>query len=540
MELSKEQKEIVTAPIEEKTIVMSCPASGKTRCLVERLEYLLKNYPDKKIVAITYTNNAAAEIKLRLAENNIPFEKLFVGTLHSYANRLLTSCGVKTSVIIESEEFDQLFDLIIENPHVIEKIDYLLCDEFQDLNSFEFSFITEMIPYDGCLFVGDIRQSIYGFKGADPEQLINLMEEEQYTIRNLTRNYRNSKKIFDYSVGILNSMRRIWRGSKDSRPMITKEGRVAKMEKRDLYDMLESVPEEDLKNWVVICRSNKEIRSVMNALKNRGIPNQTFKQGDNSLEQLKEKINKNEIKVLTVHSCVTGDTIVITPEGEKTIKEVCEAPFSNNLIYNGEKFETPTKYIKNPMQLIFSLKTNYGSELKCTLRHGCYVLNNKGGIERKTLSELRVGDEVLRPKNCIYNKINDTYYSKNIINILKEHFPVLNLYTEITDFEFEQLYRNNKIKFCINKDLRNIKNIFDKYYIEQIQEIKYIGQEETYCLTMPSGKFLQNGLLMGNCKGLEFDKVFVCKSVFSGNLEEDKRLRYVAVTRARNLLMIER
>lgn len=542
LELSNEQKQIVEAPFEEKTIVMACPASGKTRCLVERLEYLLKNYPDKKIVAITYTNNAASEIKLRLAENHLSLKNIFVGTLHSYANKLLNKNGIQTSLIIDSEDFDQLFDLIIEHPSIVEEIDYLLCDEFQDLNSFEFSFITEMIPFKGCLFVGDIRQSIYGFKGADPEQLVSLMENNFYTIRDLSRNYRNSKKIFDYSVKVLNSMsKKIRKNFKDTRPMINKDGRVIKISKQELYEMLENVPQDDLKNWTILCRSNREIRNVMEALKNRNILSQTFKQGDNSLDQLKDKMNQNMIKVLTVHSCVTGDTKVVTPTGEKTIKEVCDAPFSNNLIFNGEKFETPTEYIKNPSQMVFLLKTNFNSELKCTMRHGCFILNENGDIEYKILSQLKVGDEVLRPK-ILYNKENkrECYYSKKIINILKKHFPQLSLYSDITNFEIELIYKENMLKFYFNKDLKKIKNLFENYYIEQIKEISYVGQEPTYCLTMPSGKFVQNGLIMGNCKGLEFEKVFVCKSVFNGTLEEDKRLKYVAVTRAKNLLMIER
>ena len=66
MEFSKEQLEIIEAPIDEKTIVMAAAASGKTRVLIERLKYVIDHGVDpSRIVVLTFTNNAAAEMRDR-------------------------------------------------------------------------------------------------------------------------------------------------------------------------------------------------------------------------------------------------------------------------------------------------------------------------------------------------------------------------------------------------------------------------------------------------------------------------------------------
>lgn len=157
MNFSEEQLEIINAPSDEKTVVMAAAAAGKTATLTERIRVLLKRgLEPRKLVAITFTNNAAAEMRERLGADFK--EGMFMGTIHSYANFLLTSKGFDTSEYREDEEFDKLFELIAENPQVLREVDYLLCDESQDLNPEQFEFITTLIQPRAMLVVGDIRQ----------------------------------------------------------------------------------------------------------------------------------------------------------------------------------------------------------------------------------------------------------------------------------------------------------------------------------------------------------------------------------------------
>ena len=123
--LSKLQKEIVTTT-KKKSLVVSCAGSGKTRCLVARLQHLLDNgISPEDIVAITFTNAAAQEIAERLDNP----DGLFIGTIHSLANNLLRAVGVDTAEYLEREQFNHLFELVKQNPHCIKKVKYLLLDE---------------------------------------------------------------------------------------------------------------------------------------------------------------------------------------------------------------------------------------------------------------------------------------------------------------------------------------------------------------------------------------------------------------------------
>lgn len=90
--LDEKQKEIVEST-EKNIVVVAGAGSGKTRVLTERIKHLLNNGVEAhNIVAITYTNMAADEMKQRLIDvSNIG--DAFIGTIHSFANRLMGSSG---------------------------------------------------------------------------------------------------------------------------------------------------------------------------------------------------------------------------------------------------------------------------------------------------------------------------------------------------------------------------------------------------------------------------------------------------------------
>lgn len=297
MNFSNEQREIIEAPITEKTVVMAAPASGKTATLTERLRYIIRNGVDpSKIVALTFTNNAAAEMRERLGEDFK--DGMFMGTIHSYANMLLTSKGYSTDHLRSEQQFDELFDMLYTYPECFRQVDYLLCDESQDLNREQFNFITMYMDPKGCLIVGDIRQSIYQFKGAEPEMLMELMSEEDFTIRTLSRNYRNGKSIISHSIGLLYKM-------KDAPhdkiiPMRKEMGEIHNISKYDIIKTIKTDP--NWEKWAILCRSNKGVAEIMSILKRYQIPCITFKQAQGDLSELQKKMQSNAVKVLTMHS----------------------------------------------------------------------------------------------------------------------------------------------------------------------------------------------------------------------------------------------
>ncbi len=89
--LNERQREAVVAPLGS-TLVLAGAGSGKTRVLVSRLAFLVKekNIPLQSILAVTFTNKAAGELKLRLSQMlGVPLGGLWVGTFHGLCHRFL-------------------------------------------------------------------------------------------------------------------------------------------------------------------------------------------------------------------------------------------------------------------------------------------------------------------------------------------------------------------------------------------------------------------------------------------------------------------
>ena len=193
VELTKQQRAIVEAR-ENKIIVIASAAAGKTRCITERVRWLLnQGVPASEIVAITFTNAAAGEISERLGNPS----GLFIGTIHSLANTFLRMGGIDTSKILNDEKFDELFKLIKKNQHCIPHISHLIVDESQDSNAQQFEFLLDMINPDNYMLMGDHRQSIYRFADAKPDILIDLAKQPEVTVYELTENYRNAPEILE-------------------------------------------------------------------------------------------------------------------------------------------------------------------------------------------------------------------------------------------------------------------------------------------------------------------------------------------------------
>ena len=151
MELSKLQTKILNAP-SNRSIVLSAAASGKTRLMTEKVRQLLRaGVNPREIAVITFTNMAAAELRGRLGEDYV--DGLFVGTIHALANWMLLSGGVKTTKILQDEEFDELFSLIKENPQCIRHMEWILLDEAQDSSESQFEFLFKTLNPDYFLFL---------------------------------------------------------------------------------------------------------------------------------------------------------------------------------------------------------------------------------------------------------------------------------------------------------------------------------------------------------------------------------------------------
>ena len=283
-------------------LILAGAGSGKTRVLVHRIAYLIDEadvFPSR-ILAITFTNKAAGEMRSRVNEMiGFGAEQIMVSTFHSFCARLLREFGellgyTRSFSIYDADDqltvmkrifkeknvdsrylkergvlhvissaknelkgpdrfameaddfytsqiaplykayqnaltagnavdFDDLIMLVVRlfetYPDVLMKCQerwrYLMIDEYQDTNAAQFRFVSLMAQkYRNLCVVGDDDQSIYRFRGADIGNILNFEEvfPDAYVIR-LEQNYRSTKTILNAA----NEVIRHNHGRKDKR-----------------------------------------------------------------------------------------------------------------------------------------------------------------------------------------------------------------------------------------------------------------------------------------------------------------------------------
>lgn len=295
MELSELQQQIVNAK-EDKIIVLAAAASGKTRVLTERARKLLRDgITPSDIAVITFTNLAAQELRERLAEDYK--DGIYIGTIHGLANKFLVTHGISTGKLIESEKFDEFFTLLQENPQCVKHIPHILLDEAQDSSEEEFNFIFNMIQPETFFLCGDIRQSIYGFRGAAPYLIEELAEDPSVAVYDLNENYRNGALILAYAKRILKRI-----GMSDSSVPMRSGGTVYEGT-CDIDNIAQWIEKHGTyKDWAILCSTNSELDQVRKSLAKRNIPTTTFKQGEMTKKELERIMKDNVVKVLTRHS----------------------------------------------------------------------------------------------------------------------------------------------------------------------------------------------------------------------------------------------
>ena len=295
--LTEQQREIIESN-DDKILVISGAGCSKTTVMVERIKYLVNGGADpSKIVAITFTRNAAQEIISRLGDISI----FFCGTIHAFANYLLLCGGHDTSGYIKEEDFDGLFNELMKYPECLKKdISNLFLDEAQDSNSAQFEFIFDLLRPQRWVLMADPKQCIYEFNGSEPWLINELADEPGVQTYMMTENFRNGRSIHAFAKTALEYSKANMHDI--SKPMREAKGKVVKLE-YDLDYLCDIIKETDEpRDWFVLAFTNAEVENMVNLQTRKGVPCCTFKQGELKNSELKEKMAENTVKVLTCHS----------------------------------------------------------------------------------------------------------------------------------------------------------------------------------------------------------------------------------------------
>ena len=590
--LNDRQKEAVVNT-DGPMLILAGAGSGKTKVLTTKVAYLIeeKNIDPNNILAITFTNKAAKEMKERIfkLEGNSAFY-IQISTFHSFGLKILKeNCELlgyeKNFTILDSDDslsiikkimkelnidankynpkaiknvisnnkneiidpekyslyvntdFDEIAlevyrkyekslkinnavdfdDLLIlplklfnNNPGVLqkyqEKYKYVFIDEYQDTNEPQY-ILSKMISakYKNITVVGDADQAIFTWRGANYKNILNFEKDyKDAKVVLLEENYRSTKTILNAANNVIKNNK-----VRKEKNLWTQNEEGSKITYYKAFD------EKDESNYVV-----------------------------------------NEIKKL-IEKGVNPKDICVLYRANAQSRTVEEAFLTSNISYNivGSYAFYNRKEIKD---LIAYLKLIYNNKDDVSLLR---VINYpKRGIGNKAIENLAIKSNVL--DKSLYEVIDSgkELDFKNMIEEIKKEESHLTL-TELIDMVLD--------KSGMKKSLEDEKSIEADIRIENLEEFKSIAkameinegivslEELLDKLALVSDVSEQKNdnedkvtlMTMHAVKGLEYDYVFIVgveEGLFphsnslesNDELEEERRLCYVAITRAKKKLYL--
>ncbi len=586
----RQKKAVITT--EGPVLVIAGAGSGKTKVLTTRIAYLIENKKvnSENILAITFTNKAAKEMKDRVS--NIlkrDVRRMHISTFHSFGVEILREYGYlvnidKNFTILDSDDSLKVIKIIIDDmnlnktispkhvkevissyknklvlpeeaekntytfeekqivdiyekynkklynsnsvdfddllliPYLIldkynavleyfqEKYKYILIDEYQDTNDAQY-FLVKMLSakYKNLFVVGDSDQSIYSFRGANYKNILNFTKDfPNAKVIKLEQNYRSTNNILSIANNVIkNNIERshkdLWSSLGDGEKVKFNQLNTEEDEVNYVISEIKKISNQyDYDDIAIIYRTNAQSRLFEQLFINNVIP---FK-----LVGSFGFFNKKEIKDLIAYLKLIDNPkddisflrIVNYPTrgiGNKTIENLQrKANLSNLSLY--ESIEEDDKKLTLFKNLIEEIKDNYENiSLKSLVERIC---------EKTNLLETIKKD----------NDLESSIREENIKEFI----------TYVDNYEKE----NNS---SLREFLENLILFSDRENNNENEEKKV------------------NLMTVHAVKGLEFKVVFVVgleESLFPYQLslenvqdiEEERRLYYVAVTRAKEKLYL--
>ncbi len=593
-------------------LVIAGAGSGKTRVLTFKIAHLLNiGIPGYQILALTFTNKAAREMKDRISRlvGDQPARGLWMGTFHSVfarilrkehaslgfpatfsiydtddsksliktiikdlklddetypagdvlrrismaKNQLITPQAYKlTKELVSGDEsarkpetariyetyvarcrqasamdFDDLllltFNLFKQHPEILSRYQmqfrYLLIDEYQDTNFAQYSVIQQLAAHwKNVCVVGDDSQSIYSFRGARIENILNFRNDyPEYAFYKLEQNYRSTRNIVDAANSLIHHNqgripKEVWSKNEQGDPIEVIEAQTDQEEGFLLTNRILEARmrhQVDYNGFAVLYRTHAQSRVLEEACRKQNIPYKVY--GSISFYQRKE-----------IKDVLAYFRIVVNPGDDESLRRIINYPARGIGKTTLDRLGEGAHMMKLPLWEILHDP------------HGLVPGLNKGTVDK--LFRFRQLIEHLQESSTTMNA------SDFAMKVLQE--------TGILE-----TYRYDRTPEGISK-FENLQELINgiREYTESNGDLE--DQENTI-----SG-FLQNVALLTDqdqekdedrnrvslmtihaAKGLEFKYIYIAGveedlfpssfSAFSAReLEEERRLFYVAITRA--------
>jgi DNA helicase-2/ATP-dependent DNA helicase PcrA len=366
--LNPAQREAVEA-IAGPVLILAGPGSGKTRVITHRVAYLVKHcgISPHNIIAVTFTNKAAREMKERLEQLlGQAVEALTLGTFHAICARILRregkAIGLESSFVIYDEDdqlrlmkqvleelnldpkqyapqalrsaigaaksrlinskdyaqrvssyfeeivhrvyqryqellnqaqavdFDDLLmktvQLFQDHPQILKRYQskyvHVLVDEFQDTNIAQYELMKQLATkYRNLCVVGDPDQSIYSWRFADLRNILSFEKDyPEAKVVFLEQNYRSTKTILEVasdviSANVLRKPKKLWTENENGAQVTVIESYNAEEEAQSVVSEIEKLVSQELiplKDCAVMYRVNAQSRALEETFLRYGVP----------------------------------------------------------------------------------------------------------------------------------------------------------------------------------------------------------------------------------------------------------------------------
>ena len=606
-------------------LILAGAGSGKTKVIIHRIANLImnKSVPAENILAVTFTNKAAKEMKERigklLASQNATHQRYiptlpWMGTFHSVCVRILKIDGNKigydrnfsiydtgdqVEVIKEIEksflmspkeinpnavahaissaknemitpnqyqgfaqgmfqesvalifpqyqkllkdrnamDFDDILNntvkLFKEFPEVLEKyqriFQYITIDEYQDTNHVQYTLVNQLAKqHKNIAVVGDDNQSIYSFRGADIKNILSFKKDyPQAKIIKLEQNYRSTQRILDAADSVIrkNATRmekKLWTDNGEGEKLFICETNSERDEASYVIQEIRTghdLEKEPYKNFAVLYRTNAQSRVMEEFFLRDQIP-YTLVGGIRFYDR---KEIKDTVAYLRVMYNTSDDLslkrIINTPPrgiGAKTISDAIAHANSvgmtlNELIHLAANQDPEAETDEITEEIVGKIKNN---------KNFASFINIVSTIEK--LAQIHTPEElindVLKVSGYLDWLDDKTAEAQTRIENLKELLSVANKYSELDP------------QAGLAQFLEDISLIEE----EQVSEEAKHTKDSVTLMTLHAAKGLEfeNVFMVGMEEGL-----FPHSRVFTDptQLEEERRLAYVGITRAKKKL----
>lgn len=624
-QLNDSQRDAVIQ-IDGPVMVIAGAGSGKTRALTYRIAYMLaKGINPYRILALTFTNKAAAEMKERIFQlvDDSNAKAVMMGTFHGVFNRIIQveheklgfmrnitiydtddaknllksivkemSLDPKTYVashvlhrissakssllsandyarspeIIEADrisgkpyiseifkryntrlknsnamDFDDLLYfmnvLLRDFPEILHKyqnrFQYILVDEYQDTNYAQYLIVKKLAAaHHNICVVGDDAQSIYAFRGANIQNILNFKKDYPETkIIKLEQNYRSTKHIVNAANAVIKHnqdqwYKEVWTDNEDGQQIeILKTGSDNDEAQAVAHSIFETKQNYQKNNshFAILYRTNAQSRALEEALLKKNIPYIVFgsisfykrKEIKDVLAYFRLAINNYDEESLRrvinypmrgIGATTIDKIVVCAHEQNARIWDVIENPDRYNLDVNA-----PTKArLQDFAVRIKSYSAMIAKEDAYNL--GTHIVKTTGimqelNADKSDIDRLQNVEALLDSMKEFTEKEPESLFNESTGEIITEYFPSLDRFVEsislLTDDEEKKNENQDRVKLMTIHSAKGLE--FDYVYVTGLEE-----------------NLFPSSMSLGT----------------RAELEEERRLFYVAITRAKKKLTL--